>query len=72
MPLIKRKPVELLPPPDPPKEGEPEPDVYYLAATGEIFNDYELVFNQNYPVLSTFFSFSPNPPPSFPSLFLLC
>ncbi|GAA5883689.1 hypothetical protein JCM3774_002954 [Rhodotorula dairenensis] len=42
MPLLRRRPVPLLPVPqfDPQADGE-DPQVYYLKATGEIFKDYE-------------------------------
>lgn len=54
MPLLRRRPVPLLPVPefDPQADGD-DPQVYYLKATGEIFKDYELRFG------------SP-PPPPFP------
>lgn len=43
MPLLRRRPVPLLPVPefDQQTEGK-DPQVYYLKATGEIFKDYEL------------------------------
>ena len=44
MPLVKRKVVELAPPPKS-KAGE-DPEVFYLAATGEIFPDYETYANR--------------------------
>ncbi|GAA5988815.1 hypothetical protein JCM10908_006182 [Rhodotorula pacifica] len=42
MPLLRRRPVPLLPVPefDAETEGQ-DPQVYYLKATGEIFKDYE-------------------------------
>ena len=39
MPLVKRKVVELVPPPA--ASGSEDPDVFYLAATGEVFPDFE-------------------------------
>jgi hypothetical protein len=42
MVLLRRKEVEMVPPPDP-SEFEPgeDPEVWYMASTGEIFLDYE-------------------------------
>ncbi|EST08685.1 DDT domain protein [Kalmanozyma brasiliensis GHG001] len=44
MPLVKRKPVELYPPPE--ATGFEDPDVFYLAATGEVFADFETYSNR--------------------------
>lgn len=44
MPLVKRKPVELLPPPA--ASGSEDPDVFYLSATGEVFADFETYSNR--------------------------
>ncbi|PWY97840.1 hypothetical protein BCV70DRAFT_46508 [Testicularia cyperi] len=44
MPFVKRKVVELVPPPT--AVGPDDPDVFYLAATGEIFPDYESYANR--------------------------
>ncbi|KAJ1018114.1 hypothetical protein NDA16_004981 [Ustilago loliicola] len=44
MPLVKRKPVELLPPPA--ASGSEDPDVFYLAATGEVFADFDTYSNR--------------------------
>lgn len=40
MPLIKRKPVELVLPPRE-EDYDPQANVYYIKQTGEIFPDYE-------------------------------
>jgi hypothetical protein len=43
MPLLRRRPVPLLPVPEFDEQAEgKDPQVYYLKATGEIFKDYEL------------------------------
>ncbi|EPQ28067.1 uncharacterized protein PFL1_04394 [Pseudozyma flocculosa PF-1] len=39
MPLVKRKIVEMAPPPK--AKGSDDPEVFYLDATGEIFSDYD-------------------------------
>ncbi|CDR99010.1 hypothetical protein [Sporisorium scitamineum] len=44
MPLVKRKPVEPFPPPA--ASGSDDPDVFYLAATGEVFADFETYSNR--------------------------
>ena len=44
MPLVKRKVVELVPPPA--ASGSDDPDVFYLAATGEVFADFETYSNR--------------------------
>ncbi|SPO32699.1 related to ITC1 - subunit of Isw2 chromatin remodelling complex [Ustilago trichophora] len=44
MPLVKRKVVELAPPPA--ASGSEDPDVFYLAATGEVFPDFETYSNR--------------------------
>ncbi|CBQ69776.1 related to ITC1-subunit of Isw2 chromatin remodelling complex [Sporisorium reilianum SRZ2] len=44
MPLVKRKPVEPFPPPA--ATGSDDPDVFYLAATGEVFADFETYSNR--------------------------
>ena len=48
MPIVKRKPVTPDPVPDAliaaRHEGK-DPPVYYLAATGEVFAEYECVFS---------------------------
>lgn len=44
MPLVKRKPVEPFPPPT--ATGSEDPDVFYLAATGEVFADFETYSNR--------------------------
>ncbi|PWN49280.1 hypothetical protein IE53DRAFT_154692 [Violaceomyces palustris] len=44
MPLVKRKVVELAPPPI--KNGGDDPEVFYLSATGEIFTEYEAYANR--------------------------
>ncbi|TKY90357.1 hypothetical protein EX895_000355 [Sporisorium graminicola] len=44
MPLVKRKPVEPFPPPV--ATGADDPDVFYLAATGEVFADFETYSNR--------------------------
>lgn len=41
MVLLKRNKVELVPPPTASELEGDDPDVYYMAATGEIFLDYE-------------------------------
>ncbi|CAO1613341.1 unnamed protein product [Sympodiomycopsis kandeliae] len=41
MVLLKRNKVELVPPPDRSDFPGDDPDVFYMAATGEIFVDYE-------------------------------
>jgi hypothetical protein len=41
MPLLHRKPVKLLPPPKEVNRLPEDGPVFYLAATGEIFLDYE-------------------------------
>ncbi|KAG0660947.1 hypothetical protein C6P46_004220 [Rhodotorula mucilaginosa] len=42
MPLLRRRPVPLLPVPEFDEQAEgKDPQVYYLKATGEIFKDYE-------------------------------
>ncbi|KAN0063952.1 hypothetical protein ACQY0O_003558 [Thecaphora frezii] len=44
MPLVKRKIVEMAPPPR--AKGDDDPEVFYLKATGEIFPDYESYANR--------------------------
>ncbi|SNX87594.1 related to ITC1 - subunit of Isw2 chromatin remodelling complex [Melanopsichium pennsylvanicum] len=44
MPLVKRKPVELVPPPT--ASGSDDPEVFYLEATGEVFADFESYSNR--------------------------
>ena len=44
MPLVKRKPVELFPPPA--ASGSEDPDVFYLPATGEVFSDFDTYSNR--------------------------
>ncbi len=44
MPLVKRKVVELVPPPI--ASGSDDPDVFYLAQTGELFPDFESYSNR--------------------------
>ncbi|CCF49285.1 hypothetical protein NDA14_004619 [Ustilago hordei] len=44
MPLVKRKPVELFPPPA--ASGSEDPDVFYLPATGEVFADFDTYSNR--------------------------
>ncbi|KAJ9475362.1 Imitation switch two complex protein 1 [Pseudozyma hubeiensis] len=44
MPLVKRKPVEPFPPPT--ATGPEDPDVFFLAATGEVFADFETYSNR--------------------------
>ncbi|PWN27366.1 hypothetical protein BDZ90DRAFT_279725 [Jaminaea rosea] len=41
MVMLKRQPVEMVPPPNPSEFKGDDPDVFYMAATGEIFLDYE-------------------------------
>lgn len=41
MVLLRRNKVELVPPPDLSDFKGEDPEVFYMAATGEIFNDYE-------------------------------
>lgn len=41
MVLLKRKEVEMIPPPKLESFGGEDPQVYFMAATGEIFLDYE-------------------------------
>jgi hypothetical protein len=42
MVLIKRRPVDMVPPPDPAMH-DADAEAFYLAETGEVFLDYECV-----------------------------
>jgi len=41
MPLLKRKPLPLINPPDPDSITDPSQEVFQIRFTGEIFTNYE-------------------------------